>query len=378
MRYPIKASVPVNQEAQLQGCYTEQEEDESMRQRIERVREDLGNIEQFYNIQLSDTRRFRLQKYLKEELVDLQSLSFNSYNQGGKIDYLLLQNYLKQRLRQLDLDAAKNKKTEPLLPFATKIIVVCEARQKMEPIDGKVAAEDVFKIGEQLVGVQKMIEEESITVDKTTAFRAAKMVDLLRSHLAEWFHFFKGYDPTFSWWVTQPFEKVDRGLSELASLIRERLVGINPGDTNQIIGDPVGNDGLMSALEAEVIPYTPEELIQIADTEYVWCEEQMKSASSDLGFGDDWRNALEHVKNLYVEPGKQPQLIRDLALEAINYVKEKDLVTVPPIAEETYRMFMMTPEAQKTNPFFLGGDSILVSYPTDTSKHLILLSVVDS
>ena len=30
--------------------------------------------------------------------------------------------------------------------------------------------------------------------------------------------------------------------------------------------------------------------------------------------------ALEHVKTLHVEPGKQPALIRDLALEAIEYL----------------------------------------------------------
>ena len=30
---------------------------------------------------------------------------------------------------------------------------------------------------------------------------------------------------------------------------------------------------------------------------------------------------------------------------------------------------MMSPEAQKTNPFFLGGDSIQVSYPTATMSY---------
>jgi uncharacterized protein (DUF885 family) len=38
---------------------------------------------------------------------------------------------------------------------------------------------------------------------------------------------------------------------------------------------------------------------------------------------------------------------------------------VPPLAEETWRMQMMSPEAQLQNPFFLGGESILVAFPTD-------------
>ena len=35
-----------------------------------------------------------------------------------------------------------------------------------------------------------------------------------------------------------------------------------------------------------------------------------------MGFGDNWKAAMEKVKNAYVEPGKQPELIRDLAREA--------------------------------------------------------------
>jgi uncharacterized protein (DUF885 family) len=91
----------------------------------------------------------------------------------------------------------------------------------------------------------------------------------------------------------------------------------------------------------------------------------MLRASNDLGYGDDWRAAMEHVKTLHVEPGEQPDLIRDLALEAIEFVKSRDLITVPPLAEDMWRIEMMSPERQKVNPFFLGGEVIQVSYPTD-------------
>ena len=89
---------------------------------------------------------------------------------------------------------------------------------------------------------------------------------------------------------------------------------------------------MLADLEAEMIPYRPEELIKIGEEEYVRCEAEMKKASQDLGYGDKWRDALEHVKTLYVGPGKQPQLIHFLATEAIDYIKKHDLVTVPKIA----------------------------------------------
>ena len=36
----------------------------------------------------------------------------------------------------------------------------------------------------------------------------------------------------------------------------------------------------------------------------------MKKASREMGFGDDWKKALEKVKTQYVEPGKQAELDR--------------------------------------------------------------------
>src|SRR5262249_53578690 len=67
--------------------------------------------------------------------------------------------------------------------------------------------------------------------------------------------------------------------------------------------------------------------------------------------------------------GDQPTLIHDLANEAISYLKTNDLVTVPPLAEETWRMEMMSPARQKVTPFFTGGETISVAFPTADMAH---------
>jgi uncharacterized protein (DUF885 family) len=115
-----------------------------------------------------------------------------------------------------------------------------------------------------------------------------------------------------------------------------------------------------------VIPYTPEELIEIGNREYAWCEAEMKKAAREMGFGEDWKAALDKVKNAYVPMGGQPELIRNLALEAEAYLTKHDLVTIPPLASDVWRMAMMSPERQRVNPFFTGGETITVSYPTNT------------
>ncbi len=95
----------------------------------------------------------------------------------------------------------------------------------------------------------------------------------------------------------------------------------------------------------------------------------MKKAAREMGLGDDWHAALERVKTMHVGPGEQPAMIRDLALEAIAYLDANDLVTIPQLCRDSWRMTMMSPEQQLVNPFFLGGETIIVSYPTSTMAH---------
>jgi hypothetical protein len=217
----------------------------------------------------------------------------------------------------------------------------------------------------------------------------------VRNVIGQWFRFYDGFDPMFSWWVASPYQKFDESLQRYAQTIRQRVVGIPatttvaagaagggrggaPGgaggggraggggdNTGPIIGDPIGADGLATDLRYEMIPYTAPELIAIAEREYAFSLSEAKKAAREMGFGDDWKAAMEKVKNAYVEPGKQPDLIRDLALQAEAFFDQHDWITIPALAREDWRMDMLSPERQRTSPFFLGGESILVSYPTD-------------
>jgi uncharacterized protein (DUF885 family) len=140
-------------------------------------------------------------------------------------------------------------------------------------------------------------------------------------------------------------------------------------DDQTIEGRPIGRQALLSELAFEMIPYSPEELVGLAEKEFAWCDAEMLKASHELGFGDDWKKAVEKAKTMHVEPGRQPDLIRDLAHEAIDYVRKYDLVTVPKLASETWRMQMMSPQRQLVNPFFTGGEVISVSFPTTSMPY---------
>ncbi len=348
-----------------------------MRGLIEAYTADRGTIGRFFTVEASTARQIRMKKFYSDWLATLAKLDFASMSQDGRIDYVLFKNYLDHEMRQLEIHSKALAEIAPLVPFGQAITDLEDTRRRMEAIDSPKTAALLTKLAKQIDGTSKAIEAglkpdakpDAIKVKKTIANRAVAAIAGLRNTLKNWFGFYNGYDPTFTWWAGEPYKSVDQALEKYAGVLREKVLGLKPGDTTEIIGDPIGREALMSELAYEMIPYTPEELIAIANKEYAWCEAEMKRASRELGYGDDWMKALEYVKTLYVEPGKQPDLIRELALEAIKFVDDHDLVTVPQLARDTWRMEMMTPERQLVSPFFLGGETILVSYPTNTMGH---------
>lgn len=331
-----------------------------------------------YGVAASPERSEHFKQLYTDWRARISEIKFDSLAQDGKVDYVLFRNLLDHELRRLELEAIEARETAPYTAFAPVIVKLEETRRKMDPVSPQQSA----KI---LAGLPKQIEDTRRAVDamvkadgstnaarqrKAIALRAAQEVNGLRTTLRVWFTFYDGYDPLFTWWTNEAYRAADASLQNYATYLRERVAGAaggvtqaRAGETDDIVGNPIGRDGLMNELAYEMIPYTPEQLIAIAEKEFAWCEGEMKKASREMGFGDDGKAALEKVKNTYVEPGKQPELIRDLEHEAEKFLDDHDLITIPPLVRESWRMEMMTPERQLVNPFFTGGEVMSVSYP---------------
>jgi len=338
---------------------------------LRRFEADLGSLSRFYTVASSPNRRARLQRHYASWRSAIDTIDFGKLDLDGRIDWLLLRNHLDKEIRDLEVRAKQFAEAEPLLPFAKDVTALEESRRKMEPLDPQKTAGTLNDLKKSLTTYQSGLEKRHSEkpFKKSVANRAAALTLQLKESLGNWNKFYNGYLPQFDWWCDEPYKALDKALQEYANFLKEKIVGVKPDDKRAIVGDPIGREALLSELQAELISFTPEELVRIAEKEFAWCEAEMKRASRELGYGDDWKKALEHVKGLHVEPGKQPELVRELALEAIAFLEEKSLVTIPPLAKETWRMEMMTPERQLQSPFFLGGEQITVSFPTDTMAH---------
>ena len=336
---------------------------------VERFSSDRQSISRRYDASGSPAQRKRMREFYNEWRSKISELDFDKLSQEGKVDYVLLSNHIKHQLVLLDRQGTQRSETAPLLPFADKLLSLQDVRRDLTPVDARKASSVLAAAAVQVDSLRAVYEASATApkVNKAVANRAADNVDQIKNILGRWYRYYDGYDPIFTWWAKDPYKKLDEALTRYAKTLREKVVGFrSAGSANDgpIIGDPISRKGLDEDLEYEMIPYTPEELIAIAEREYAFSLSEMKKASREMGFGDNWKAAMEKVKNSYVAPGDQPELIRKLAREAEDFFAAHDWVTIPALAREDWTMEMMSPERQRVAPFFLGGDLILVSYPT--------------
>jgi uncharacterized protein (DUF885 family) len=310
----------------------------------------------------------RVQKFHADWLAALGKLDFDKLSHDGQIDYLLLRIQLEHDLARLELQARTAKGRARRLPFEQAVFELDPSpRRREKPAPGR-TVDLLKKVAAQADEVREAVTAGKVAAKGLDAIGAARDVERLRRTLKGWFAAHAG-DAEWAKEVEGSYKSADEALKKYADLLQGRGGKAGRPDGSGIEGRPIGREALMVELAGEMIPYTPEELMVIAEREFTWCEVEMKKASRQMGFGDDWRKALEKVKTMHVGPGRQPGVIRDLAREAIDYVNGHGLVTVPPLAVETWRMEMMSPERQMINPFFLGGEVIRVSFPTDTMPY---------
>ena len=339
-----------------------------LRDTVARYTEDQRALFRRYEVNYSPVQRDRLRAFYRDWQARVAAIDMERLGVEGRIDRILLDTQVRRELAQLDLDEGRYQEMIRFVPFAPVIMGLVESRREMNTIQPAETARALASLAAETDSLRTALEKATPDTARATrivALRTVTFLESLRRNLQRWYGFYAGYDPVFTWWNKDPGTRADSALVRYPKALRTRVIGQKEGEDEPIIGDPIGAEALRKELAFELIPYGPEELVDIAEREFAWSEAEMKRASREMGFGDDWKQALEKVKNTYVEPGRQPDLVRDLAREAEDFVESRDLVTVPPLAKEIWRMEMLTPEQQKVSPFFLGGERILVSYPTD-------------
>jgi hypothetical protein len=380
-------------------------------------------INRFYDLPWSTQRFERLERHLREWQEKLRGVPFEPLNQDGRIDYLLLRTRLESEQARLNLDRQRRREMEPHLPFMAPIHQLETARWRMEKLDAAKAAGVVATIPDLAKQARKEIEQarkkqapradtNAVPAEKkagspatpvsgsqakpeasfspataevppvTTnlpssqpgiavlAQRTASAVSDIRGSLKTWSAFYDGFVPEFSWWMKKPGDAALASLEDYAKFLREEIAGLKGKDEDPLVGDPIGADALKEDLAAEWLAYSATELLAIGERELAWCESEMKKAAAEMGLGQDWKAALARVKGEHGAPGQQEQIVTEEARSAIDFVKSRNLVTVPALCEELWRTSMLSTDAQKTLPYAAySGPNMLVAFARDDMKH---------
>ena len=356
---------------------------------LDRFSRDRETLQRQFPSKMEPKRIAGLENFFKEWHRLLLEMDFNQMNRSGKVDYILFRQKLERDQQQFTDDADHLKTAAKLLPFIEKITALEYEKRAQGKYNPQELAPRLEKLSQDIDREGERIRKEVMESRRhqkehgpdESAERIFKTAEEgcreLQRVVDNWFNYYRGYDPLLTWWITAPSKKLSTSLGAYADTFKPDPKTSStppqkapPKDFNsENHAPPVGAEHLTSLLAREMIPYTAGELVEIGKKELAWCVEQQKKASNELGFGDNVTAALEHVKTKHVPPGEQSSVIRRLALEAIDYLEDNALVTIPQLAKDSWRVGMMSPGRQRYNPFFTGGSTISVSYPHLDMNH---------
>lgn len=336
---------------------------------IQQYRADRDALQRLWSFPLSSHGSKRKLQLCEDWLDRLDALDFEALDHSSRIDWHLLRNQVAYDQRQAANLRIRDAELQPFVTFAPPLVKLLEDRVARHPVDAERCAQILHDAMLAMELQREALAKGDQDVRATVANRAAQRVESLHRSLRNWFEDHDGYDPLFGWWCRQPWKALDQELSAYADFLRKDLGGIDPEDEDRLLGDPIGREALLQALAYERIAYTPEELLAIGERELAWCLEQRRLAAEEMGFGEDWKKAQDSVKETHALPGGQSEMIAMLAAEAVTFLKDRDLVTIPPLAEEVWRMDMMSLQRQKYTPYFTGGEVISIAYPMEDMEH---------
>jgi uncharacterized protein (DUF885 family) len=332
----------------------------------------------------------REQQMLQSWRAKLGKLDFTKLPPADQVDYVLLRNDLDASLMRLGDRRDDAQELTPWLPFRSVVDGLTGQRVHGDPLNVEKAAGALAPLAKTITDLQNKLKaakgkkpdakladskpdakpDSTVLPTPLQAMRSADSADALRESLKTWFGNYSGFLPDFSWWMKQPYDESTKALEDYAKYLREEIAGVKNKDDAPLLGKAQGASNLQDQLAHEFIPYTPDELIQIAEREFAWCETEMKKAAQDMKLGDDWGKALLRVKLQYVRPGEQESFVRTEGKRATDFITKRDLVTVPADCQEWWGTRMLGPQEQKQIPYAAyGGHDILIAYANETMKH---------
>lgn len=339
-----------------------------LRDWIEEYREDRDDLDRFYSVDTSATKLARFERFSAQWRERLDRIDWDSLGPDARIDWFLLSDKVDHDRAERALRGEEIAADAAFLPFAEEISRLEEGRWELAPLEERVVAESIARLSKQVRDLAtKLVREgqeakELPALSRPRALRIAGHVDDSIAALDRFAYHYLRYDPAKDWWWKQPIEDLKGALTAYRDKLRGEIAGKKGGADEPLVGEPIGRDRLLAGLARERIAYSPEELVAIGEQQLAFCDAEMMKAANALGC-DSIAAALEIVKSHQAPPGEQDDLVRAIAEESIAFLDAHELVTIPDLCRETWRVDMMPLPSQRFLPFAAyGGQCMIVNY----------------
>ncbi len=341
-----------------------------MREQIATYNADKSALERKYPNPLSELYFTRFDSFYEESLKEIEKTNFDNLSRDEQIDFVLLRNTIRKHQYKHSQDKKDFFEFKSVIDFSGPLDAFIQNRYKAIKPNAQSLAADFNAVNKKLLLKMEESKKSKPYSSWQKAELASEIVNKLAESLSESYNFYKDYNPEFYWWMQEPYKELHKNLKTYQGQLKTHFENTSvKDDGSRIIGKPIGRENLIRDLKFEYINYTPEELIVEANKQFAWCEKEMLKASAEMGYGNDWKKAIEAVKQKYAPPGQWQEDVVGLANEAVKYLEDRDLITIPTLAKESWRTVMLSAEDQKQSPFFLGGEQIMVAYPTIDMSH---------
>lgn len=300
----------------------------------------------------------------------LDSLDYGSLDAASRIDWHLLSAELRELRADSLASQLQSREIAPILTFAEPVQQLLRVRTRSQLPNPATATSSIESATAALKDLRKKLEAgkaepkspDGIRLTPLIALQAADAVDRIRSDVRAWFLFYNGFLTDFSGWARPPCHTLSTEMAELAGYLRKEIAGMEA----PLVGHPIGADGIRTALQKEMIAYSAEELVDIASKEFSWCEAEMEKVVRDMGCTTR-AEALERIRSNHPTPDGRKAAVVQAAQESIRFLKQRDLITIPLLAERNWGVGMTRPEMRETLPYIsYSKPRLLVPYSNES------------
>ncbi|MEY4924656.1 MAG: hypothetical protein RL598_1175, partial [Verrucomicrobiota bacterium] len=195
-----------------------------LRELVERFKIDRESLLRVYSVPNSTLQLRRLREFYQSWQEQLDAMSYDALGTEGRIDWQLMRLQLRYELGLIARTEKRHAEMASFMGFADDIAALQETRREFEPVAAASAAATLEKIRQAIEDAQRKLAGEVSPPNKILAYRVASRLGDLSKTLKDWYEFYDGYDPQFSWWNREPYKKTAAALDDYAKFLREKIV----------------------------------------------------------------------------------------------------------------------------------------------------------